>query len=753
MNKTKTNLLVAGSMCLALLSSCANQNSTPAGWAYTKEDMSDFISLEANLIDKGNNTLTFSNDRNVTLFTQDLSKDNVIVYDIDKASKILEEKNKDYADYSVLKEASLAISSIDTLKDKDGFNVTFSSSDSSNYGMLISSSVTSSKEYIMVTKAENDAMLASDPQATFEENYLKDGDSWEEGGKFVFQIFSNIAMVLVGASSDSPTAILSGVLGVLGTLGDTFLSSGATIQSVMDQLKETDRKIDELSARLEKNTQQLASEIIRTEALVDQTNLNTLNLAINDFATNCISPINVFNRNLADEVASYYKDFVNASQTVQLVLEKNSKGEYLSTSLTDISETSAYNFSLAIDSFPNAKAHLSSHNNIVEEGFMDELDKDIDAAIEAKTDLPEGIDKENLRGFVSAMLYEQFMKQYFSSHREKAQEYQNLVIDFAERVLGSSGKISILGTYLSRLECMYNFASEIKPLVRALAVNLMEILDMNTARAAEARLFAGDSYATLQSDYLSARKAIQNFYKNVTDMPDSYSFTTSASLTGGFYHAKYNTSYSNLGNHCNLSVTFSAEQVEQKEGSIFRTTDDMSKHTGISPNEHARIVTRWNLLRSSGTVESSGDYIHYLADSNVISSTYIDAAETLISLKSADSSCYRILTNDRTERDLHNTDSSTSLVCAAKGNLKDDYFELGKTYNYSKVHTDTCWAGKTYEGAFMDASSGASLGTQKICTWARYAEDHWYWKNDEFWSFTNRDAEGYFFLIDIANAE
>ncbi len=753
MNKTKTNLLVASSLCLTLLSSCGNQNQTPEGWAYTKDDMSNFISLEANLIDKGNNVLTFSNDANVTLFSGELSKDNVIVYDIDKAAEILEEKNKEYADYSVLKEASLAISNIETLAEKDGFNVTFASSDSANYGMLISSSVTYSKEYIMVSKRESDAMLSSDPQATFEESYLKDGNSWDEGGKFIFQIVSNIAMVLVGASSNSPTAILSGVLGILGTLGDNFLGGGASIQSVMDQLKETDRKIDELSARLEKNTQQLSSEIIRTEALVDQTNLNTLNLAINDFATNCVSPINVFNRNLADEVGSYYRDFVNSSETVELALEKNSNEEWTSASLTDISDTSAYNFSLTIDSFPNAKAHLSSHNNIVEEGFMDELDKDIDAAIEAKTDLPEDIDKDNLRGFVSAMIYEQFMKQYFSSHREKAQEYQNLVIDFAERVLGSSLKVSILGTYLSRLECMYNFASEIKPIVRALAVSLLETLDMNTARAAEARHFAGDSYTTLQNDYLSARKAIQSFYKSVADMPDSYSFTTSASLTGGFYHAKYNTSYSNLGNRCNLNVTFSAEQVEQKEGSIFRTADDMSKHTGISPNEHARIVTRWNLLRSSGSVESSDDYIHYLADSNVISSTYIDAAETLISLKNADSSCYRILTNDRTERDLHSADSSTSLVCAAKGNLNDDYFEIGKAYNYSTVHTDTCWAGKTYEGAFMDASSGASLGTQKIATWARYAEDHWYWKNDEYWSFTNRDAEGYFFLIDIASAK
>ena len=753
MKKGKTNLLAAGSLCLALLASCGNQNAGNAKWSYTKEDMSNFLSLEADLESGSDTTSIFSVDTNMALFSQDLSKDDVIVYDIDKAKEVLEEKGKDFADYSVLKEASLSISNIVTTTDKDGFKVTFASSDSANYGMLINSSVTSSEEYVMVTKRESDAMFASDPQAIFEENYLKSGGGWDKGGKFIYQIASNIGMILVGAATDSPTAVVSGVFGILGTLGDNFLSSGATIQSVMNQLKETDRKIDELSAKLEKNTQQLATEIIRTEALVDQTNLNTLNLAINDFATDCLSPINVFNRNLADEVGSYYKNFVNSSETVKLLLEKNSKDEYTSASLTDISGDSSYNFSLTIDNFSNAKAHLASHKNIVEEGFMDELDKDIDAAIEAKTDLPEGISKENLRGFVGAMIYEQFMKQYFSVHREKAQKYQNLVIEFAERILGSSGKISILGTYLSRLQCMYNFGSEIKPIARALAVNLMEILDMNTARAAEARLFAGDSYATLQSDYISAREAIQSFYKKVTDTPDSYSFTTSASLSGGFYHAKYNTSYSNLGNHCNLKVTFSAEQVDYKDGGIARSADDMSKHSGISPNQHSRIVTRWNLLRSSGATDSTGDYIHYLADSNVISTSYITAAEKLISFKEADSTCYRILTNDRTERDLHNTDASTSLVCAAQGNPDGDYFELGKTYNYSKTHTDSYWAGKTYEGAFMDASSGASLGTQKIATWARYAEDHWYWKNDEFWSFTNRDAEGYFFLIDIASAE
>ena len=749
----QTNLLAAGSLCLALLSSCANQDASKSKWAYTKEDMSNFMSLEANLEEKESGVLIFSADTNVTLFTQDLAQDDVIVYDIDKASKVMDEKKKEYADYETLKAASLSISSIETLKDKDGFNVTFSSSDSANYGMLIHSSATSANEYVMVTKRESDAMFASDPQATFEEHYVSKEGSWNSGGKLAIQIATNLGMILIGAASDTPTAIASGVFGIISSLGDAFLSSGPTIQNVMEQLKETDKKVDELGKRLEKNTQQLADEIIRTEALVDQTNLNTLNLAINDFAVNCVSKINSFNRILADEASTYYKNFVSSSQTVQLALSKNAKGEWASSSLMDISDDSSYTFSLSISEFANAKAHLSNHGNIVEEGFMGELEKDIDEAIAAKDDLPEGISKDDLRGFAVSMIYERFMKEYFSVNKTRAQDYRELMIGCAERILGSSGGTSILSTYLSRLECMYNFAEEIKPVARALAANLLQILDMNTARAAEATFFAGYSSSELETAYKSARTAIQNFYKNIADMPDAYSFTTSAALTGGLYQAKYNTSYTNLGNHCSLHVTFGVEKVEMKDGGVYRTADDMSKHSGISANQHARIVTRWNLLRSSGAIDSDTDYIHYLASAGIVEDSSLNAAETLVTFKSADSSCYRILTSDRTERDLSSNDSSTPLVCASQGNPDGDYFQLNKTYNYSKTHTDSYWAGKTYEGTFVDAISGATLGTQKICTWARYAENHWYWTNDEYWAFTNNSNEGYFFLVDIASSK
>ena len=747
--KKKICLLLAASCAFAFLASCSS--SAEEKWSYTREGMSDFMSLQANLEEGSDGNLIFRADTGVPLFKEEIDADDVIVYDVDKAGEILAEKKKGYADYATLKEASASVVKVETPAEKDGFSVSFSPIGSANYGMLIHSSVTEAGEYMMVSKRDEGVSFQSDPQAEFEEKYLDVKNSWEDGGRFAFQIISNLGMILVGGASDSPTAVASGVFGLLSSLAENFLSGGATIQGVMDQLKETDRKIDELSARLEKNTQQLANEIVRAEALVDQKNLNTLNLAINDFATNSLSKINDFNRDLADEVGKHYRSFVQSPQTIDLVLTQDEKGEWRSFSLMEIEDDANCNFTLSVSDFPNAKAHLSSHSNIVEDGFMAELDKDIDAAIEAKNDVPEGIDKANLRSFVASMIYERFMKQYFSSNESMAQKYRNLAIDYAERILGASGKVSVLSTYLSRLKCMYNFAAEIKPIARALSVNLLQTLDTNVARAAEACLFAGITSSEMEKDYKSAREAIQSFYTGVKGTSDAYSFTTSATLTGGFYQAKYTPSYSNPGNHCSLNVSFEADKVEMKDGGIAKSKEDMSQHASLSSTEHSRIATRWNLLRASGASESENDYIHYLSDATVLSSASLDAADSLLSWKQMGSSCYRILTDDRTERELNGSDSSTSLACVAKGNPGGDYFELNKAYNFRKTHTDSCWYGKTYEGVFVDASSGVSLGTQKIATWARYAEDHWYWSNDEYWAFVSADADSYFFTVDFAN--
>ena len=715
--------------------------------------MSNFVDLKALLKNNDNNTATYSLTSNAPLFNKELSKDYVIAFDIDAVKDNLSKSKLDYADYSILKASSLYIDNINNTKELDGFDVTFKASSSKNYGLLIHPSITECNEYLMISKYEEDSSFDKDPQEEFEENYITSPVSWEDGGKFTYQIISNIGSLIVGVATDNPASIASGIFGILGTISESFLSKGASIEDVMNQLKEMDRKIDELSAKIDRNTQQLADEIVRAEAMVDQANLNTLNLAINDFAINSIGKINTFNRNLADEVGFYYRDYVKTSQTVKLVLTKNDKGEWESTPLGELGDAPSYNFSLTIDEFINAKEHLAKHSNIVEEGFMDELDKDIDTAISKKSDLPDGIDTEILRKFITSMIYEQFAKSYFSSHKDKAQEYRNLMIEYAERVSGMNGKIAILNSYLSRVQYMYNFASEIKANIRTICANLLSILDMNTARASEASLFAEYSSSELETKYKSTRETLQKFYENVKTMPDSYSFTTMAELTVGFFDCRYDLSYSNPGNHCTLNVDFTFNKLEMSGINVNVTKDKLSNHASISPIQHSRIATRWNLLRSTGSTDIESDYITYLANSGVLSKASVDAAHYLISLHQSLEIGYRIITSDRTERELNSGDTNLYMYCVGQGNPDGDYFIFEKSYGYRVLHDASCWYGRCLEGVFIDAASGTNLGTQRTATWARYAESHWYWSNDEYWAFKTFDNANYFFSIDVVTSE
>ena len=746
--KRNTLLLMIPTLLVTLLPSCSDSQAKK--WSYQKEDMSDFMSLNANLIKNEDKSATFSADTDITLFSDSIDDDDVIVFDVDKVKNELEKQNKDYADYSVLKACSLPVSNIKNLDDKDGFDITFSNAINENYAMLLHSSVTPNNEYVMVNKYVKNSDDSKNPQTVFEENYNSSRFSWEDGGKFTLEIVSNIGMVITGIASDNPAAAMSGVFGLISTVCENMSSDKVSIKDVMNQLKETDKKIDDLSNKIDKNTQLLSDEIVRTEASVDQANMNIQNLAINDFATQSIAKINNFNRNLADEINDYYKTFIKSNQTINLVLSKNKNGEYESLPLSEITSSTTYNFTLNLNDFSNAKKHLENNNNIVQTGFTDELYKDIDKAIASKSDLPEGIKKDNLRDFVFTRIYEKFNKDYFSKNRDKAQEYRNLMIDYSQRISGANGKVSILNSYLSRLEYMYNFASEIKDAIRGICANLLKNLDMNTARASQACLFAEHNLQGLDSDYKTARENIQNFYQNVKKMNDSYSFITSSTLEGGFYRGSYTLTYDNPGNECHLKVTYGCEKLEMDGINISSKKYDMSSTSHLSTTQHARIVTRWSLLKNAGSVSTDYNYLTYLSSAGVIDDKYIKAAEYLVSLKKATNSCYRIITSDSQERELGNGDSNFKMKCIAQGNPKGEYFTVSNDYNYRGYKTSSNWYGKTYEATFMDALTGSNSGKQKISSWARYAESHWYWRQDEYWGFTN-DENNYFFSIDIVN--
>ncbi len=752
MKQNKLKILWTLSLSVILLASCESSNAKK--WSYSRDDMSDFMSLSALIDKKSETTSSFVADTDYKILGRELKKDDVIVFDIDKAKKILEDEKKAYADYSVLKEASVSVSDIKTASDLDGFEITFDSSASADYGMLIHSSATFDNAYLMVSKYVPEDEIQTDPQERYEENYVNTVMGYESGVKFAINLIANVGTLIIGLNTSQPTAIWSGLMGILGNMSDSLVGTGTSIADVMNMLKEMDRKLDEISDKIDKNSQMLADEIVRAEALVDQATLNTLNVSINDFANNSLAKINDFNRNLADEYGFMYRDYVKSEQTVDLLLTKGDDGKYRSTSLGDITSESSTNFSLKLSDFTNAKAHLAAHGNVVENGFIDELNKDIKAAIESKTDLPEGIDKDDLVTFVSGMIAESFMKQYFASNTAKAQEYRNLMINYAQRISGASGMVSMLNTYLSRFEYMYNFGSEIKGKVRSLCAFLLQVLDMNTARAAEACLFAGLTSSDLETNFKSTREAIQSFYKSVKAMDNGYSFTTNANLTGGFYKAQYNVYFTNPGNHCNFHADFQLLKLDCNGYKTWTTEDSLSNHVNITAIQHARIVTRWNLLRSLGEANADSDYLTYLVDTKVIDSSSIEAYKYLNRLDQTSDSCYRIVTGDRNERNLNSSDTGLELRCTAKGNPGGSYyFDLDVTYGYRQRRDNEYWSGKTFESTMIDGISGSSQGTQKICSWAKYAEDHWYWSDDEYWGFTNNENQSYFFMVDIKTAE
>jgi len=77
MKKNKLISLSIASLCVMILSSCGN--SELRKWNYTKEDMPEFMYLNADLKNNNDNTSTFSSDTDLAIFDENIDNDDVIV--------------------------------------------------------------------------------------------------------------------------------------------------------------------------------------------------------------------------------------------------------------------------------------------------------------------------------------------------------------------------------------------------------------------------------------------------------------------------------------------------------------------------------------------------------------------------------------------------------------------------------------------------------------------------------------------------
>lgn len=593
-------------------------------------------------------------------------------------------------------------------------------------------------------KSDTPIFSKEDQQLVFEEEYISKSFNYAEGGKFAVSIISSLGNIAGGVAFDSPTAVVSGVFSLLTSINDQFNgSSGPTIADVMNKLNEMDEKLDGINAKLDENHIQLMSETIRTQAMVDQVLLEEQEQAIETFNNVYVVPLENYARDFADYIDQSYKSYVSKDETAEIYLSKNDKKEWTLIDVMDEGKPDQTKFTLTVNDFSHSKECLEKNYNVVTVGFMDSFNKDIDIALE-EVSLPNGLNKEDCRNFIGANIVERFTKKYYEENHQKALDLRNMAINYSKQISGKANK-SILNRYIDRLEYMYNFAGEMKSTVTDAFANIAHSLDVNTALAAQACLYAGVNQEEIRSEYIVARDLIKKDYEAIKNVNDAYSFITKTVLGGGLYRAYYDTEYSNRGNDPKFKATFRFQQVYYHNGFDYRN-DDINTHFVLEAADHLRIVTRMNLMKAIGLVKEDS-YISYLVKAKVVEQDAYTTYEQLVDRKWISNDALRFLT-DITTRNMNDSDKNVEMECTASGNPDGDYFNVGWKGHFRGGHDNGCWSGKITETTYIDAITGKVQDNKKVAAYATYSESHWYWSDDEYWSFVDNKVGNYFFILE-----
>lgn len=735
-------LVLSAIIAIPLLASCGIGNDQK--WLYTRDDVIQFPQYEGK-VNKKENTTTFKVKSTNPIFDKSVNKNDIRIFDLDAALEEKNNKEKGYLEYPSIKKHLENIKELTVNDELNEFEVTVNGHINNRLAILINKDVTNNSDYHAICLPEtNELGLArTNPQVDFEEKYIKEEWSWATGGKFVSTLLTNIGSIVAGAYFASYATTVVGVFSLIGTLGDQFNGTGPTNKDLMNKLNIMDAKLDDIINTLEENHNQLMQEEIRTQVEVDKAILQTLESQMTDFTTDYIVPLDDYRRDFADYIEQSYKSYVKEDQVINMYLEKDEKGKWGLVLIPDEIPASQQLVSISISNFENAQEFLRTHNNIVEEGFMDEFNKDIEKAI-STVEIPTGLTNEVVTAFAHGNIVDHFTQKYYQENHEKALDLRNKVINFSKRISGRLSN-SILNTYISRFEYMYNFASEIKEPVIDLVSNIMGTLDTYAAMGGLACLYAETSNTELVDEYKIARESAQEVEKNISEIPDGLNFATNEVIQGHFYQAKYNVSFKDT----TLSAKLEFNLVKGGYGNTTRA-DNITAHNYIPVKDHMRIAMRWNLMRQIGVSEID-TYADYLVSAKALDDEALYTYRALVDLKYIGTDCFKIMTG-YSIRGLKDSDKSLSLICKAKADY-GNYFTMDKTYKFRSTHTESCWNGSIIETNYIDGQSGTLLEEKKVAAYASYAQSKFYWITDEYWGFVDNPYGNYFFALEAVNAK
>lgn len=748
-NIKKLALTMISACVISLCSGCGS--STPSGWKYDKNDAKDFASYTAKLISNDDKYI-FRINEDANTFKASLNKDSLVFFNKTE----LDEKTKEtYYTYNETKQYQVPYETLTVKDDGSGLDIVFDGDGKNSYAALINKNDMQNDQFALAYTVP--FSLDSDQvrtQTEFEEQLVSVTPGWDDVEMFI-NMAGYITQMFLGMYCAVPTAFASGLFGYINVLGNGFFGGGdPTTQDVLDKLDTMDRKLDEISNKIDENQRQLMDEMLLTEAGVDKVLLNQYKADITEYQTQYVLPVENYLAIYKDGIEQALKSYVQSSKTIDFYYAydtKTNKWEAQSPYVGDVSSYTKY--SLNVASFTNATTYLSKHGNIVSDGFVKEFIKDISDSITSIDDYPLNLTKDKLASDIYSTVVDNLNKDFFSDpnrHTEVVNLMTN-VKNMANRLAGTT-TTSAAESYVERLKMMYNFSGEMREICISLLAALRDQLDGYLEIAQEACKFAEVNCKDMGTAYLAAALKIKHMTDAEKEYDPNYCYFTNRPVYGNYFRSIWEISYTNPGNHPTFHASFKTGVVTNFDTRYSKALTykevDIQSLDMMNQTNHKRIYTRYQMLRSLGLTEAN-DYLDYLVSANIMSKTGYDFWKDMRKQGWVGDDAHRFLTSFEI-KDMDDSNKDVGMTCTCYGNPDSEYYYVGWKGKYGQKSDDSeyqYWSGKKAVGDFINASDCSLLKDRRIACYAQYHESHKLWIDDEIFGFIDNPAGAYYFLL------
>lgn len=711
-------------------------------WNFDKSDVANFVGLSTEINKQGNESYKVELTSSEEIFKGNISKSDILFFDRAELKNVV-----GYISYKDIKGHTIKVSNISVADSKNSVSFTFNGEESNNYGVIIHKSALKVDNYAM---GYVNNITTSKTITEYEEQLISTKGKWSDAEKVV-QMGNYISQTVLSVLTDNPVSYSGGLFGIVTTLGSAFLSSGPSLDSVAKQLDVIDGKIDAISSQIDANQKQLLDELVRTQAMIDEVKVIQYNQNITAYQTDYVKPIEDYLLIYKDSVEQALKKYVNEERLVKVYYGETEDDSHDLIFASEQSVSDAYFVDFTISDFSNAKAYLKKNKDIVGDGFAKELNKDILVALDG-VELPYGRTKDVIAEDIYKTLVDNLNQEVLSKddetlHRDVLQLLSNFTA-FANAIAGTNFE-SVINSYISRLEYIYNFHGEISGVIRDLLASIKISLDYYLSISQTACLAQKINYAEeLYQAYSAAADYIKSIYESHNTIKDNYSYCIKNNVKSNLFNTAAEVYFTSLGNSPVFHSSFKLRSNINYDGGTFTYDEkDVNELNIVDYTSVKALATRYEMIRGLGQT-NKGTFIEYLIDRNIIQNSEYETLKRLFNGGRTVDGSGKILTS-YSVRDLNNSDN-VELTCSCYGNPNSYYFHVSYIYNYrysSGKPSAEYWSGKMAYGDIIDGKTGKLDDNKVVSAFAKYAESHFYWIDDEYWGFVDEHFGNFYFML------